>query len=250
MSNMMTNVVGPCLKSLRRTRNLVRHERPRLSARFMHLFYGLPEIQLEELTGTAAQPSEPPILEHACLPPHFGPCDHDDLGPFLAVLTSHSPRLVLELGTAYGNLTANICRYCPDAAVYSVNALADQQTGQVTTYSLSPEDIGMVYRRYGYADRVVQIFSNTLSLNLGSYLEEAVVDLAIIDACHDTDYVLNDFHKVRKFMRPGGIVLLHDTHPSLYEHLVGSYLACMKLRQRGYDIRHLSNTWWAVWWAR
>ena len=71
--------------------------------------------------------------------------------------------------------------------------------------------------------------------------------LAVIDACHDTMYVVNDFEKVRPFMRPDGMIFLHDTHPSLAKHLHGSYLACMKLRQQGYDIRHLTNTWWGLW---
>jgi hypothetical protein len=30
-------------------------------------------------------------------------------------------------------------------------------------------------------------------------------------------------------------------------HLGGSYIACMKLRRQGFDIRHLTGTWWAVW---
>jgi hypothetical protein len=132
-----------------------------------------------------------------------------------------------------------------------VNALADQQTGYLTTYSLSSVDIGVVYRRYGFSDRVVQIFSDTMDLDLSQYFDKAVVDLAIIDACHDTDHVLNDFHRLAGFIRPGGIVLFHDTHPGfgphVRAHVVGSYVACMKLRRQGYDIRHLAGTWWAIW---
>src|SRR5205823_1006557 len=93
----------------------------------------------------------------------------------------------------------------------------------------------------------VQIFENTLDLNLAEYMPLASVDLAIVDACHDTDYVVNDFLKVRPFVRAGGVVLLHDTHPSMAGHLAGSYTDCLLLRRQGFDIRQLTNTWWAVW---
>ena len=232
---------------LRRASDLIRCQMRRLPARFLSVLYGLPEVSLQELVGSKPLSVGSPIFDHICLPPYHGPTDHNDLDPFLKLLEHQSPRIVLELGTAHGNLTANICRYCPDALVYSVNALAYQQTGSVTTYTLSEDDIGIVYRRYGYSDRVIQIFSDTLDLDLGLYLERAVADFAIIDACHDTHYVLNDFHKIRDFVRPGGIVLFHDTHPSLRKHLHGSYTACMMLRRQGYDVRHLANTWWAIW---
>jgi predicted O-methyltransferase YrrM len=155
---------------------------------------------------------------------------------------------VLELGTAYGNITANVCNQCPTANVYTVNAPAEEQTGTRVTYKLSKDQIGRVYRQYGFAERVVQVFENTLNLNLSLYFSEPVVDLAIIDACHDTEYVINDFLKVEPFVRSGGIVLCHDTSPSVGPgHLFGSYMACMKLRHRGYNIRHIKDTWWGAW---
>jgi len=40
--------------------------------------------------------------------------------------------------------------------------------------------------------------------------------------------------------------MLHDTHPSMQNHLVGSYYGCMKLRKMGFDIKHLKDTWWGV----
>jgi hypothetical protein len=43
------------------------------------------------------------------------------------------------------------------------------------------------------------------------------------------------------------VILFHDTHPSLRLHLRGSYLACADLRRRGFDVRHVAGTWWAIW---
>ncbi|HMO34619.1 MAG TPA: class I SAM-dependent methyltransferase, partial [Gemmatales bacterium] len=150
-------------------------------------------------------------------------------------------------GTAHGNTTANICKQSPSAMVYSVNALPEQISGEIITFALTRNEIGRVYRQLGYSHRVQQIYANTLDLNLADYLQPATVDFAIVDACHDTPFVINDFCKLVPFMRTGGIILLHDTHPSMEEHLLGSYRACMYLRQKGYDIRHIQNTWWGYW---
>lgn len=206
----------------------------------------LPILELESVLQGNVQ-IETPVLDDICLPPYSGSNDHDDLIPLMKMVKSFEPQIVVELGTAHGNTVANICRQCPSARVYTVNAPVEDQTGTLTTYELDREQIGRVYRAYGFADRVVQIFKNTLYLDLSEYFHEPVIDLALIDACHDTDYVINDFFKLLPFMRARGVVLFHDAHPSMRDHLRGSYMACMMLRRRGYDIQHIKNTWWAIW---
>ncbi len=165
----------------------------------------------------------------------------------MGIVATVNPHTVVELGTAHGNTVANICRHAPKATVYTVNAPLDIQSGKTVTFQLTKDHIGRVYKSHGFSERVVQVFANTLDLDLQEYVGSRPVDLAIVDACHDTEYVLNDFGKVVPFMRVGGIVLLHDTHPSMWSHLLGSYRACMRLRRSGYDIRHMRGTWWAIW---
>lgn len=212
----------------------------------MKSFWALPSVSLGDLVSPDIRLGDA-ILEKICLPPYFGPKGHDDYSPLLRIIKSAKPAVVLELGTAHGNTVANICRECTETRVYTVNAPAELQSGDCVSFALTPEEIGCVYRKHGFAGRVTQILENTLFLDLSQYLKEGKVDVAIIDACHDREYVINDFLKVEPFVRPGGVVLLHDTHPSLERHLKGGYAACMSLRRRGYDIRHLENTWWGVW---
>ena len=207
---------------------------------------GLPSVSLKSIVGDDT-PLAAAIMDDICMPPHNGRLDHDDYTAVIRVAQFARPRIALELGTAHGNTTANLCLACPQAKVYTVNAEAAEQTGASTTYDLTAEEIGRAYRNHGLSDQVVQIFKNTLHLNLAAWFSEPVIDFAIIDACHDTEYVLNDFLKVEPFVRPGGIVLLHDTHPSFQEHLGGSYIACLQLRRRGFDIKHIRNTWWGFW---
>jgi hypothetical protein len=212
----------------------------------MQFVYGLTIVDLQSIVSRNID-VDLPILDAICLPPYHGPKDHDDFLPLISIAKFVQPHIVVELGTAYGNTVANICKQVPYARVYTVNALAEQQTGTLATYRLEKEEIGRVYRTYGFANRVVQIYQNTLNLDLSEYFDSPVIDLAIIDACHDTDYVINDFMKVASFVSGRGVVLLHDTHPSMKGHLRGSYLACMKLRMQGFDIRHIVDTWWAIW---
>ena len=217
-----------------------------LGLRLKRFIYHVPSIGLEDIAPGELE-IEPPIFDDICLPPYYGPTDHDDFLPLMKIAKAVQPSVVVELGTAHGNLTSNICQRCPQATVYTVNAPVQLQTGKIVTYELSIQDIGRVYKTYGFANRVVQIYENTLDLNLGEFLADRVVDLAIIDACHDTDYVINDFFKVERFVKPRGIILLHDTHPSMEEHLACSYIACARLRRRGFDIKHIENTWWDFW---
>jgi predicted O-methyltransferase YrrM len=217
-------------------------------AQMTRLMYGLPTIQLEELADPGIV-VEPAILADLCLPNHARGPGHNDLMPLLQILRTRQPKVVMEFGTAHGNTTANVCRQCPQAQVFTVNALPEQISGEIITFAPTREEIGRVYRQHGFAERVVQIYANTLTVNLAEYVERQSVDLAIIDACHDTPFVIQDFLKVAPYIRPGGLVLLHDTHPSMEEHLLGSYRACMALRRQGYGIKHLRATWWGVWQA-
>ena len=218
---------------------------PWIVARLIKLFHGLPQVDWPR--DSKRERVLDPLLDDICLPPYFAATDQDDYAALMSVVAVLQPAVVLELGTAYGNTVANISRHCPTARIYTVNALAEEQTGEATTFVLGRNEIGRVYRKYGFESHVTQIFSNTLTLDLSTYLSKPVVDLAIIDACHDPEYVLNDFRKVVPFLSERGVVMLHDTHPSMQAHLIASYRACMALRKLGFDIRHLKNTWWAIW---
>ncbi|MGZ4817386.1 MAG: class I SAM-dependent methyltransferase [Terriglobales bacterium] len=213
--------------------------------RLMQRAYRLPAVQLSSIASVADCRSEA-ILDRILLPP-FCAGRHDDFSALMSIVKAKRPRIVVELGTSYGNTVANICRVCPEARVYTVNALPEQITGTLITHALTREEIGSVYRRHGFSSQVEQIYCDTLNLDLSKYLSEPVADLAIVDACHDPRHVINDFHKVAPYMRAQGIVLLHDTHPSMRGHLWGSYMGCMKLRMHGYEIQHVTGTWWGVW---
>jgi predicted O-methyltransferase YrrM len=224
----------------------LREKGRQLHRRWLASRYALPAVELADLAPPDT-PVAPPILDHICMPPHYYRQDHDDFTPLMKLARARQPKIIVELGTAHGNTTANLCRHCPGARVFTVNAPVEEMTGAITTFGLRREEIGSVYRQHGFAAQVTQIYANTLRLDLAPHLHGQPVDLGIVDACHDTEYVLNDFQKLRPHLAPQGLILLHDTHPSMEDHLMGSYVACLKLRQQGFDVRWLRDTWWAVW---
>lgn len=203
--------------------------------------YRLPEV---EVIGSLNL--QDIIFDDICLPPFYGHHRHDDVTPLFTLVQTMEPKLVVELGTAHGNLTANLCRLT-SARVVTVNALAEQMTGEWVTFALNRDEIGRVYRRMGFGDRVVQIYENTLGLKLGEYVGRETVDVGIVDACHDSAYVLSDFQMLAPMIRPGGLVLLHDTHPDINRASGGGYRACMALRKFGWDVMHIKGTWWGFW---
>lgn len=203
---------------------------------------GLPELEFR----AAKQLNRDLIFDDICLPPFYGSGDHDDATPLFGLLRLMNPSLVIEFGTAHGNITANICRQT-EAQVITVNALPERLSGQSITFTLARDEIGRVYRKYGYASRVRQVYANTLEVNISAMVAPASADVGIIDACHDYEYVKSDFLKLAPLVRDGGIILLHDTHPGLGPPRDGSYKACRDLRKQGWDVMHIRDTWWGLW---
>jgi predicted O-methyltransferase YrrM len=227
-------------------RKVIQQEYHRLWRNCYLALHELPSVALAEIATPLKEPLSV-ILEHACMPPYYGwSTDHDDMEAMMRLVKCFDPKIVLEIGTAYGNTVANICQNS-NAEVITINALPEQISGRETTYALNKDEIGSVYREYGFQRRVTQIFENTLDFNHQRYFEKPCVDFAIIDGCHDKKFVVNDFKKILPILNQRATVLFHDTHPSMDNHLAGSYRACVKLRREGFDIRHIENTWWAIW---
>lgn len=211
--------------------------------------YRLPETSFTSLAGDD-RPLEPIYTDGLHMPPFAGPTNIDDVGMALSIIHQADPSVIVELGTGRGAFTANLCAVT-NARIYTVNALPHQIQGNVTTFALARDEIGRIYRDNGYADRVVQVYDDTRNLQYSEILHEGdVVDVAIIDACHDAEFVLHDFLHLVPHTHDGSLILVHDVHPSMLGHLRESYLACMYLRMVGYNIYHIKDSWWGVWWRR
>jgi hypothetical protein len=211
--------------------------------------FDLPEIPVDTLLYGAPL-VEPPLVEGLYMPPVAGPGDVNDVGIALTLIQQAQPNVIVELGTGRGAFTANLCAVT-DAHVYTVNALPEQISGRITTFALTDQEIGSVYRDQGYAGRVSQVYADTRNVRYDELLPSGQrIDFAVLDACHDAEYVLQDFLNVLPHAHQHTRILMHDTHPSMDGHLLGSYSACLYLRLLGYDVRHIEGSWWGLWSAQ
>jgi predicted O-methyltransferase YrrM len=204
----------------------------------------LPEVDSSEL-GLVIKEMKP-IMEGICMPPFVGPKEKSDFNFLMSLAKTRQPSHIFEYGTAEGNTVANLCQIT-DAHVTTLNALVEETSGNYRTFDLDADKVGWVYRKYGYQDRVTQIFQDSMDFVPERYRKDIDYDLVIIDACHDYEYVINDFLTIYKYVSPSGCILFHDSDQSMIGHLEGVWKACSHLSRSGFDIKQVKGTWWAYW---
>lgn len=204
----------------------------------------IPTVSLDDL-GIPLKGWDP-IKDDICMPPYHGPEENTDFDVLISLADYIKPKHVFEYGTAAGNTVANLCRYT-DAKVTTLNAAENNTSGTHRTYDIQKNVIGHVYRTHGYGSRVQQIIDDSLFVSFDDHFSEPVFDLVIIDACHDYEYVLNDFLKIVDRVVSGGWVIFHDCAPDRGGHVRQVWDACNSLCSAGFDIKHIRNSWWGVW---
>lgn len=157
-------------------------------------------------------------------------------------------KAALEIGTSTGMATALMAYNAPLSKIYTINIPPEEiisgEGGKNTTIALEKEKIGYVFRQKGFTN-IEQIYANTL--NWIPNIE--TVDVAFIDGCHDTDFVVNDTIKCLKVMKPGSYILWHDFNPDLVENYnwIGDVcLGVEKLYRMGVlknRTLHLKDSW-------
>jgi predicted O-methyltransferase YrrM len=152
----------------------------------------------------------------------------------------------LEIGTAHGLTTALMAENAPRATIYTVNIPPEEISagGVLTTFAPSRDEIGRFFREKKL-ENVVQILANTATWEP----DFGPIDVALIDGCHDADFVYSDTAKVLSRCRPGSLVLWHDFHPQLrklYPWIASVCTGIERLYRAGLlrgRIFHLQDSW-------
>jgi predicted O-methyltransferase YrrM len=154
--------------------------------------------------------------------------------------------IALEIGTGHGRTTALMAENAPHATVHTVNIPPEEIAagGSYTTFAPARDEIGRVWRERKL-ENVVQILANTASWQP----DFGPIDVALIDGCHDAEFVYGDTRKVLARCREGSVILWHDFHPGLrkvYPWIASVCAGVERLYREGLlrgRILHLQDSW-------
>lgn len=167
------------------------------------------------------------------------------------IVRNTNPSVCLEIGTAEGHTAALMAVNAPQATVHTVNIPPEEiqagEGGVLTTAAFERDKIGSYYRKRNLAN-IEQILANTAQWEP----DIGTIDIALVDGCHDADFVYNDSRKVLKSMKPGSFLLWHDFNFDLVDKKDWINEVCLgieKLISTGFvkgPILHVRNSWLGI----
>ena len=137
-----------------------------------------------------------------------------ELTEFARLAKRHSPRTVLEIGTARGGTFLVLCRMAADdAKIISIDLPAGLGGGGYPEWKVP------ILKSFAKPRQTIDL------LRVDSHLDETVMrvrnilgdrqlDMIFIDADHSYAGALSDFNRYSQLVRPGGLICLHDVVPN------------------------------------
>jgi hypothetical protein len=137
-----------------------------------------------------------------------------ELTEFARLAKGHSPRTVLEIGTARGGTFLVLCRMAADdAKIISIDLPAGLGGGGYPEWKVP------ILKSFAKPRQTIDL------LRVDSHLDETVtrvrnilgdrqLDMIFIDADHSYAGALSDFNRYSQLVRPGGLICLHDVVPN------------------------------------
>jgi predicted O-methyltransferase YrrM len=134
-----------------------------------------------------------------------------EVEPFLTMLAQEGPRTALEIGSAEGGTLFLWARAAaPDATIISI----DHPAGRWGGSPLSRAPLHRRLARPGQRLKLFRVDSHDVVMpdRLRRFLGQRSLDFLFIDGDHSYNGVRLDYEMYSKFVRPGGIVALHDVN--------------------------------------
>jgi predicted O-methyltransferase YrrM len=120
------------------------------------------------------------------------------------------PRVILELGTGPGNSSRAFIR-----ALQYWKSVTGSDYFRLHSCDIDPA-LGQRLRGFGPIVQTYTMKTDELALHWATYKTE--IDLLFIDADHSHEQSLRDFLNFSPWVRPDGLVVLHDTYPLTQKH--------------------------------
>ena len=133
--------------------------------------------------------------------------------PFaMALVDLVRPRILVELGTHYGDSYCAFCQAVDELKVAASCYAVDTWAGDLQSGPYGPEVLDDLKSHH---DPLYSSFSRLIQSTFDdavAHFNDASIDILHIDGYHTYDSVKHDFETWRPKIREGGIVLFHDTN--------------------------------------
>ena len=118
---------------------------------------------------------------------------------------------VLEIGTAFGHMTANLTEWTGDQArIFTLGIVRGMEVAGTPEQGYEvpePGDFGGKANYFGKADKVTFLTADSRDFDFGSL---APLDFVFIDGGHDLEHVTSDTTGAYAALAPGGYLVWHD----------------------------------------
>lgn len=142
------------------------------------------------------------------------------------VVRNVRPSVCVDVGTSTGHSAAWMAVNAPDAQIFTVNIspeeIRDEKGGRLTTVALERDQIGSYFRGRELKN-ITQLIVNTAEWEPSV----GIIDVAFVDACHDSQFVYDDTRKLLKHMKAGSFILWHDFNLELVNKYHWIYSVCL-----------------------
>lgn len=171
-----------------------------------------------------------------------------DAESLAVVMRNTNPKTAVEIGTADGMATVLMSINAPDSKICTINIPPEEvhsgKGGKLTTIALEKVMIGRAYRERKLSN-IIQLYINSAKWKP----DIGIIDVSLIDGCHDSEYVYHDTRTILEHMRKGSFVLWHDFNLDLADKYYWIHSVCIgveKLFQDGLingRIFHVRDSW-------
>jgi predicted O-methyltransferase YrrM len=131
-----------------------------------------------------------------------------------AICQLRKPRRIFEIGTFDGATTMILATSAPDAEILTLDlppAAANAATDATEAANAAAGLVGVRFRDTPQAERITQLFGDSRQFDFSPWY--GTVDLVLVDAGHDYEFVVSDTRSALRLLAPGGVIIWDDYMP-------------------------------------